>query len=119
MKRPFFFLTILTTTALSLASCDNRRSPGADPQYEGNFSDAPAANATVTDRDSINDQQTVMAPIGKGSSGDTATSAQSDLNSAPSGGSATTPVNASGGVGGIDNTTSSKGDKMTTTPKNQ
>ena len=119
MKRPLLFLVALATTALSLASCDNRRSPGENPQYEGNFSDAPAANATVTDRDSINDQQTVMAPIGKGSSGDTAKSAQSDLNSAPSGGSATTPVNGSGGVGGIDNTTSSKGDQMTTTPKNQ
>lgn len=109
MKRPLLSFVAVVATALSLAACDARKLPGEDPQREGSFDEAPPATATITDADSVNQEQTVMAPIGKGSSGDTAQSAASDINSAPSGSSATTPQNASGTPGEISNATSSKG----------
>ena len=117
MNRPFLLLTALAATTLSLVACDARKLPGEDPQREGSFSDAPPANATVTDLDSVNETQTVPPPIGKGSANDTDNSVQSDLNSAPAGGSATTPTNASGTPGNINNATPTKGDGMSTPPK--
>lgn len=96
-------LLLGTALAASLSSCDYRWSPGKNPQFRHGFTKAPGWHKWDVDRDSINNQQRVEPATGTGSAAAIKNgTVQDQLNSAPVGGSATSPQTASGQVGPTD-----------------
>ena len=111
---PRFALAVLLGTALaaSLSSCDYRWSPGENTQYHAGFNNPPGWHSYDVSRDSISNQQRVEVASGEGSA--TAIkngTVQDKLNSAPAGGSATSPQNASGKLGSVDQSTNGNGNQ--------
>lgn len=109
-----FALALLLGTALaaSLSSCDYRWSPGENTQFHTGFTNAPGWHKSDVDRDSINNQQRVEPASGEGSA--TAIkngTVQDQLNSAPTGNSATSPQDASGKLASPGQSTNGNGNK--------
>ena len=109
-----FALAVLLGTALaaSLSSCDYRWSPGENKQFRTGFSNPPGWHSYDVARDSINNQQRVELASGEGSA--TAIkngTVQDQLNSAPAGNSATSPQNANGTPGSVDQSTNGNGNQ--------
>jgi hypothetical protein len=102
--RPALALLLLASSATLLTACDYASlSPGDNPQAREGFTNPPGYTKADVNRDSINGEQEVHTPIGKGSA--TAIkngSVQDKLDSAPSGNSATSPQTASGKMGSVD-----------------
>lgn len=93
---------LLGVSATLLTACDYKYSPGVNTQFKHGFSGTPGYTNADINRDSINYQQNVHTPIGKGSAQDLATGSVDDqLQSAP-GGKSTTPQSASGKLDGVD-----------------
>jgi hypothetical protein len=101
--RPALALLLGTTAAL-LTSCDYAKySPGKTPQYAHNFNNPPGFRSYDVYRDSVNYQQNVHQPIGKGSAPDIKNGTVDDqLQSAPGGKSSASPQAASGGLNSTD-----------------
>ena len=98
-------LLLGTALAASLSSCDYRWSPGKNTQFKHGFTKAPGWHKSDVDRDSINNQQRVEPASGEGSA--TAIkngTVKEKLDSAPAGASATSPQDASGRMGSVDQT---------------
>ena len=99
-------LALLSGTALaaSLTACDYRWSPGENPQFRTTFVNPPPGwHRYDVDRDSINNQQRVEPAGGDGSAAAIKNgTVQDQLNSAPAGKSATSPQDASGQLGSVD-----------------
>ena len=109
-----FALALLLGTALaaSLSSCDYRWSPGENTQFRAGFTNAPGWHKSDVDRDSINNQQRVEPASGEGSA--TAIkngTVQDQLNSAPTGNSATSPQDASGKLASPGQSTNGNGNQ--------
>jgi len=109
-----FALALLLGTALaaSLSSCDYRWSPGENTQFRTGFTNAPGWHKSDVDRDSINNQQRVEPASGEGSA--TAIkngTVQDQLNSAPTGNSATSPQDASGKLASPGQSTNGNGNQ--------
>ncbi|WP_324676765.1 hypothetical protein [Hymenobacter sp. GOD-10R] len=99
MKQPsHLLLALFLGTTATLSACDSRYTPGVDPQRVNDFniSSAPPARKMEIYADSINYRQNVQPPAGKGSAADIGTSVDAQLESAPSGNSATSPQAPSG-----------------------
>ncbi len=92
---------LVGSSATLLTACDYvPYSPGDNPQFRTGFSNPRGYTNADVNRDSINNQQTVTKPIGKGSA--TAIkngTAQDKLDSAPAGDNVTSPQTASGRMG--------------------
>ncbi len=97
-------LLLVGSSATLLTACDyTSLSPGENPQSREGFSNPRGYTNADVNRDSINNQQTVTKPIGKGSA--TAIkkgSAQDKLDAAPAGDNLTSPQTASGKMGSTD-----------------
>ncbi|GAA3989197.1 hypothetical protein [Hymenobacter antarcticus] len=90
-------LLLGTALAASLSSCDNSWSPGKNPQFKRGFTNAPGWHTSDVNRDSINNQQTVLPPSGEGSAIAIKNgTVQDQLNSAPAGKDAASSQTASG-----------------------
>jgi hypothetical protein len=102
--RPALALLLLASSATLLTACDYASlSPGDNPQSREGFTNPPGYTNADVNRDSINGEQEVHTPIGKGSA--TAIkngSTQDKLDSAPAGNSATSPQTASGKMGSVN-----------------
>ena len=97
-------LVLGTALAASLSACDYRWSPGQNTQFHHGFVNPPPGwhNSDVN-RDSINNQQKVMAASGEGSAKAIKNgTVQDKLNSAPAGNSAATSQTASGQLAPVD-----------------
>ena len=102
-SRSALALLLGTALAASLSSCDYRWSPGQNPQFKHGFTNAPGWHKSDVDRDSINNQQRVEPATGKGSAIAIKNgTVQDKLDSAPAGASATSPQDASGRMGSVD-----------------
>ncbi|QDA61226.1 hypothetical protein [Hymenobacter jejuensis] len=111
-----YSLTLLLGATASLAACDRANTPGTDRQNVNDFSTAPPARRIETDQDSVNGEQNVQMPAGKGSAADINTSTDAALNSAPSGSSATTPQSASGAPAAVNKTVQGQNQNATKAP---
>lgn len=108
-SRSALALVLGTALAASLSSCDYRWSPGQNPQFKHGFTNAPGWHKWDVDRDSINNQQRVELASGKGSAIAIKNgTVQDQLDSAPAGASATSPQDASGQMGAVDQTQAKK-----------
>ena len=88
---------LLGSAATLLTACDYSFSPGINPQERTGFSNPPGYTNADVNADSINNQQIVTTPIGKGSAIDIKNGSVNDqLNSAPAGNNTTSPQTASG-----------------------
>ena len=90
-------LLLGTALAASLSSCDNRWSPGKNPQFKRGFTNAPGWHNSDVNRDSINYKQVAPPASGEGSA--TAIkngTVQEQLDSAPAGKDAASSQTASG-----------------------
>ena len=96
-------LMLGTSLAASLSSCDYRWSPGKNPQSKHGFASPPKAwHSYDVNRDSINYKQVAPQAGGDGSAAAIAQgTVQDQLNSAPTGKSATSPQDASGRMGSV------------------
>ncbi len=95
--RPALALLLGTALAASLSSCEYHWSPGVNPQFKHGFTNAPGWHKSDVDRDSINNQQTVMPATGTGSaSAIKKGTVKQKMDSAPAGASATSTQTASG-----------------------
>ena len=91
-----------TALTLSLSGCDYRNSPGNNHNMRVGFDRSPGYRNSDINLDSINNQQRVEAPTGTGSA--TAIkngTVQDQINSAPGGSSTTSPQNANGKLGTV------------------
>ena len=108
-------LALLLGTALagSLSACDYRWGPGQNPQFHHGFMNPPPGwHSYDVNRDSINNQQTVMAAGGEGSAAAIKNgTVQDQLNSAPTGKSASSPQDASGRLGSLDKAQNGNGNQ--------
>lgn len=94
---------LLGLTATLLTACDYKYSPGLNPQFTHTFNNPPGYRSVDVDRDSVNNQQNVHPPVGKGSATDIKQGNTNDqLNSAPSGKSGASPQAASGQLNTTD-----------------
>jgi hypothetical protein len=102
--RPALTLLLLASSATLLTACDYASlSPGENPQFREGFANPPGYTNADVNRDSINYQQNVHTPIGKGSAIDLKNgSSQDQLNSAPAGNSASSAQTASGQMAPTD-----------------
>lgn len=101
-SRPALAL-LLGSVATLLTACDYSYSPGINPQARTGFSNPPGYTNADINADSINNQQIVTTPIGKGSATDIKNGSVNDqLNSAPAGNNTTSPQTASGKKAPID-----------------
>jgi hypothetical protein len=66
-SRSALALLLGTALATSLASCDYQWSPGKNTQFKHGFTNAPGWHNWDVNRDSVNNQQNVPPPSGKGS----------------------------------------------------
>ena len=88
---------LLGTSAALLTACDYKYSPGVNTQFEHGFNGQPGYTNADVNRDSINYQQNVHTPIGKGSATDIQSSGtDGQLQNAPAGKSASSPQSANG-----------------------
>lgn len=111
--RPALALLLGTALAASLSSCDYRWSPGLNPQFGHGFTKAPGWKSYDVFRDSINYKQTVTEAGGEGSAAAIANgTVQDQLNSGPAGKSASSPQNASGTLGSVDQSTNGNGSQL-------
>jgi hypothetical protein len=104
--RPALALLLGAALATSLTACDYRWSPGKNPQFHNDFTNAPGWHNEDVNRDSINYKQRVTKPSGVGSA--TAIkngSVQDQLDSAPSGNSGAAGQTASGQPNAVDQNT--------------
>ena len=109
-SRSALALLLGTALATTLSSCDYRWTPGENTQFKTGFSNPPGWHAWDVNRDSVNNQQRVEVASGEGSA--TAIkngTVQDQLNSAPAGGSTSSPQNANGKLGTADQSTSGTG----------
>ena len=85
-------------SAAAVSSCDNRWSPGKNPQFQHGFVYPPPGwRSYDVDRDSVNYQQRVEPAGGEGSAAAIKQgTVQDQLNSAPAGKSTASPQAASG-----------------------
>ena len=101
-----------------LTACDYQRySPGVNTQYEHSFVNPPGWRNEDVNRDSINYKQNVLTPIGEGSA--TAIrkgTVQDQLNSAPSGKSASSPQAANGTNDVLNHSTNGRGNNNDVSP---
>lgn len=101
-----------------LTACDYQRySPGVNTQYEHSFVNPPGWRNEDVNRDSINYKQNVLTPIGEGSA--TAIrkgTVQDQLNSAPSGKSASSPQAANGTNDVLNHNTNGRGNNNDVSP---
>ena len=112
-SRSALALLLGTAFAASLSSCDYRWSPGENTQFRHGFVNPPPAwhNYDVN-RDSINNQQKAPAAGGVGSAADIKNgTVQDQLNSAPTGKSASSPQAPSGTMASPDKSTNGKGNQ--------
>ena len=101
--RPALALLLSAASAALLTACDYKYSPGVNTQFEHGFNGVPTYTNADINRDSINNQQNVRKPIGKGSAADLKTASTDDqLKSAPAGKSSASPQSASGKMGSVD-----------------
>ena len=101
-QTPNLLLALLLGATATLSACDSRYTPGVDPQRVNDFdiSSAPPARNMEINADSINYRQNVQPPAGKGSEADMNTSANAQLENAPSGNTsnAMTPQGSNGSL---------------------
>ncbi len=108
---------LLGTTAVLLTACDYKYTPGVNTQFAHNWSNPPGYRSYDVYRDSVNNQQNVHTPIGKGSAPDIKNGSTDDqLNSAPAGKSSASPQAANGSLNSTDK--SSPTHANTATPAN-
>jgi hypothetical protein len=101
--RPALALLFSAASATLLTACDYKYSPGVNTQFEHGFNGTPGYTNADVNRDSINNQQNVHAPVGKGSAADLKTaSTDEQVQSSPGGKSASSPQSASGKMGSVD-----------------
>lgn len=111
-SRPALALLLGTALAATLSSCDYRWSPGKNPQFKHGFTKAPGWHSYDVDRDSINYKQRVEPAGGEGSAAAIKQGGvQAQMNSAPSGNSATSPQDASGRMNSTDKATNGNGNQ--------
>ncbi|TGE15164.1 hypothetical protein [Hymenobacter elongatus] len=111
-----FVLTAVLATAASLTACDRSRTPGEDRQNINDFSSAPPARTIETDMDSVNNQQNVQPPSGKGSAPDQMQSADNGLNAATGTNTVGTTASDAGATRTVEKTTQVKGKDAAQTP---
>lgn len=96
LLRPALALLLGTSAAL-LTACEYKYSPGVNTQFEHGFNGTPGYTNADVNRDSVNYQQNVHTPAGKGSANDMQSASTDDqIKSAPAGKDASTPQSASG-----------------------
>ncbi|MGI4733556.1 MAG: hypothetical protein ACRYG7_00075 [Janthinobacterium lividum] len=101
--RPALALLLSAAAAPLLTACDYKYTPGVNTQFEHGFNGTPTYTNADVNRDSINNQQNVHAPIGKGSAADLKTASTTEkVQSSPGGKSASSPQSASGKLGSVD-----------------
>ena len=111
-SRPALALLLGTALAASLSSCDYRWSPGKNPQTVHGFSNPPGWHSWDVNRDSVNYKQRVEPAGGEGSAAAVQQGGvQEQMNSAPSGNSATSPQAPNGQMNTQDKATNGAGNQ--------
>ena len=112
-SRSALALLLGTALAAALTACDYRWSPGENPQFKAGFVNPPPGwHRYDEDRDSVNNRQHVEPAGGDGSAAAIKNgTVQDQLNSAPTGKSATSPQSASGQMGSPDQSTNGNGNQ--------